>query len=458
MTSLILANALCILLVGGLRFGPSAVLVGAPAALWIPLMAVLAGSLLVALRREVARHQAPWQCRTRILLWLIFPGAAALNWSVGSQRQIAGADLPALALLLGLVIAVLARRWPEWGGRELSRAGWGIAARWVLLPTLAVVIWGLTRGAADGDTPISLATYPIFALAQLAAALVLPWTQWARDGVSSGRRVTGSTLLFALAHWPNPFAIMVTAAGMFVWGMAWRRGSALLPLALSMGLTATVITQTLPDDLTAHMRVGASYALKEEQFARSRSLDEETRQIQEQAAWKGEEDLAAWIGRVVALVTGDAPAPEFADATAQQLRRMHREFTLRWIFDSREFRRRHEGAPDLEISELHFFESPFVPFHDAHAPYTSLIDEGDALSHDEFIELAYIRLHGRSRGEREYGYWAAPLPPRTRAAFIRRLLEGHEHGDALRYWNSRERGALIKERGAMSRSDSPDHQ
>ncbi|RKZ17810.1 hypothetical protein DRQ53_02275 [bacterium] len=271
MTSLILANALCILLVGGLRFGPSAVLVGAPAALWIPLMAVLAGSLLVALRREVARHQAPWQCRTRILLWLIFPGAAALNWSVGSQRQIAGADLPALALLLGLVIAVLARRWPEWGGRELSRAGWGIAARWVLLPTLAVVIWGLTRGAADGDTPISLATYPIFALAQLAAALVLPWTQWARDGVSSGRRVTGSTLLFALAHWPNPFAIMVTAAGMFVWGMAWRRGSALLPLALSMGLTATVITQTLPDDLTAHMRVGASYALKEEQFARSRS-------------------------------------------------------------------------------------------------------------------------------------------------------------------------------------------
>lgn len=450
MLSLILANALFILLAGGTRFGPDAVLAGAPPALWLPLLAVLAAGLALALRREIAGGRAPWQCRTRLLLWLVFPGAAALNWSIGSREQVAGSDLPALALLLGLVVAVLARRWPEWGGREFTRRGWLQSARWVLLPTLAVVVAGALGGEGLRDSGVALATYPLFAVLQLAAVLILPWTQWQRDGVSPAGSVAGSTILFALVHWPNPFATLATALGMLVWALAWRNGSALLPLALSMGITATVVTQTLPDNLTGHMRVGASYALSERADARSGELDRQTGRILADAGWDPAEGLDQWLLRVVPPATGDEISPALARGLADQLEQMHRAQTVRWFFDSAEFRRRHRAGAPLLAAEIGFFHSPFVPFLEAHAPYAELVAAGASLDQRSFVELVYARLLGRAPVESEYRHWPPPLAPEMRAAFVRRLLKVSASGDALRRWNEPDPDELLREREATA--------
>ena len=79
MASIICAHALSILLVGGLRFGPSAVLPGAGELAWLISIAVLALGMAVSLGLESRRGLAPWHSRGRLALWVVFPGAAAIS-------------------------------------------------------------------------------------------------------------------------------------------------------------------------------------------------------------------------------------------------------------------------------------------------------------------------------------------------------------------------------------------
>jgi predicted membrane protein len=313
MASLIFAQALSILLVGGLRFGPAVVLAGAPRGLWVAAVALLAIGTLLALRFEQGQGQAPWACRGRILLWLVFPGASAVNWGLGQEQPDRGAGISILAVVLGLVIAVLFWRRTEWAGREASARAWMIGGRWLVLPTAAVVVAGVGYSGQLPGNWLGYASYPLYGGIQLAAALVLPWTQWARDGVEPRRRVAASALLFALVHWPNPFATVVTGFGMLLWASAWRAGSPLLPLALSLGIMATVVTQSLPAELTAHMRIAAPYSLKERELARSRGLDERAARICREAAGSEAEGLRPWLGRALHAATGRETDPILVD-------------------------------------------------------------------------------------------------------------------------------------------------
>jgi hypothetical protein len=434
MASLVFAHALSILLVGGLRFGSAAVLVGAPVSVWIGAMAFLASGLLLALRSEQRRGHAPWSCRGRMLLWLVFPGAAAANWGLGRAGQFEGPDTAVLAIILGLVLANLSWRRSEWGGRETSRRAWMISARWVFVPTaivLAAGFWG--PGKLEG-TGLAFFTYPLYAWMQLAAVVVLPWTQWARDGIEPRRRVASSALLFALVHWPNPFATVATGLGMLVWASAWRAGSALLPLAISMGIVATVATNSLAPELTAHMRIAAPHAIKAREFSRSRSLDIRAARIAHDAAWSEAEGLRPWLARALPAATGREVDQTLVDGIARVLEHMSRQSTLRWILDSREFRARNATTYRLGDDEISFFKSTFVPFDKTHAPYARLVSAGAGLDYDGFVRLAYRELLGREPDESEVRGWPAPMSAGTRTMFIRRVLLGEETGDGLRNW------------------------
>ena len=438
MASLVFAHALSILLVGGLRFGSSAVLVGAPVAVWVGAMAFLAVGTFLALRAERRQGHAPWSCRGRMLLWLVFPGAAAANWGLGQTGAFQGPDTAILAITLGLVLATLSWRRGEWAGRETSRRAWMISARWLLLPTGVVLAAGFWRSGGLDETGLGFVTYPLYAWLQLAAVVVLPWTQWARDGIEPRRRVAASALLFALVHWPNPFITIATGLGMLVWASAWRAGGALLPLTLSMGIAATVATRSLPPDLTQHMRVAATYAIKTREFTESRDLDVRAARISRDANWSASEGLRPWLARALPVATGRETNPALVDGIGDVLERMHRQSTLRWIFDSGEFRTRHGITNRLDDRELAYFESPFVPFDDAHAPYTRLVAAGAGLDYERFLGLAYRELLGREPRQSEVQGWPAPISPATRMWFIRRVLVGEETGDGLRRWSQPE--------------------
>lgn len=435
MASLICAHALSILLVGGLRFGPEAVLSGAGTGVWRTVTALVALGLAFSLVLETRRGDAPWRRRGRLLLWLIFPGAAAIVWGLGETELASSPDLPALAVIFGLASTVLVLRHREWATRELALAGWRTGGAWLLVPTATVAAIALmheTRLATG--TGLALATYPLYAAAQLGIGLVLPWTQWERDGISPGWRVLGSSILFALVHWPNLFAVGATLAGMALFAAAWRAGSAFIPIAISMGILATVVTQALPDSLTAHMRVGPNYVLKSRDLERQVWLDGEARRLDLVGSWSDEEGLRPWLARALAELEGASADPAIVDETVRMLERLHRQAALRWIFDSGEFRWRHEFEEPFRDDELRFFESTFVPYHPGHSGYARLVAESADLTTQEFVTRAYRHFLGREPRETEFRYWPEPITANNRWLFLRRVVES----GGLRGWNEPE--------------------
>ena len=191
-----------------------------------------------------------------------------------------------------------------------------------------------------------------------------------------------------------------------------------------MGILATVVTQSLPETLTAHMRIGANYVLKEAELEHELWLDGEANRINQAAAWTGAEDLRPWLTRALSELVDEPVDPGLVDATAQTLERMHREYTLRWFFHSEEFRYYEKIESGLEDDEIRFFESTFVPHHPGHARYFDLVEEGGSMSTREFVEQAYEELLRREPAESEFQHWPDPITLGTRWQFIRRILDG----------------------------------
>jgi hypothetical protein len=435
MASLICAHLLSILLVGGLRFGPGAVLPGAGEGPWIGALGLVAAGLVGSLFLEARRGVAPWQRRGRLLLWLVFPGASAITWGLGETSLQSSPELPALALVFGLALTVLVLRYREWAGRESTRAAWLTALRWLAVPTALVCIAAvMAKPPLAHGTLQALTTYPLYAAAQLGMALILPWTQWERDGVPARNRILAVVVLFGLVHWPNPFATATTILGMLLWALAWRAGSAFTPLALSMGLLATFLTQGLPDEVTGHMRVGANHVLKSRMIENEVRLDGEAWRLDTAGAWSDEEGLRPWLSRSLTALEGEEPDSLLVDEVARTLERLHRQSLVRWIFDSDEFRHRHGFEEELRDDELRFFESTFVPYHPGHAGYDHVVAEGAGLSTGEFIDLAYRTFLGRAPLDREYRHWPEPITPTNRWLFMRRVVES----GGLRGWNEPE--------------------
>jgi hypothetical protein len=218
---------------------------------------------------------------------------------------------------------------------------------------------------------------------------------------------------------------------MALWASAWRAGSAFIPIALSMGILGAVVTQGLPDSLTHHMRVGANEVLKTRELQREIWLDAEASRLRKIGRWTDKEGLRPWIARSLEALEGARPDSALVEETAVILERLHREASLRWIFDSGEFRWRHKFKEPMRDDELRFFESTFVPYHPGHAGYSYVLAAGADLTTKEFIALAYRTFLKREPLEHEFQYWPEPITAANRTLFLRRVLES----GGLRGWN-----------------------
>ncbi len=147
---------------------------------------------------------------------------------------------------------------PLWRRTKLTLA---LDSGLILLP----VLLGLSLGQSPDwkASAISIFLYPLYALIQLGVFLVIPTTRLRALGVSAKSRAVFTALLFALIHWPNPLVMLMTLAGQLLWAHQYQRGRQLWQLALVMGLTATTVSQFLPDQVTHHMRVGPGYVRSE---------------------------------------------------------------------------------------------------------------------------------------------------------------------------------------------------
>ncbi len=268
----LLASWIAILGAAGLRYRRVGLHHAAPLPLSPPLwIALLVISLVTAgflLRRRGRRfpsdptaRQAAWELSIFPLLFLL-----VWTWFPSGPRQpnhlaVAGGVIATVAFLL--------RRDPGWRALWGSMHAFCEAARSLSIPTLLLMVPVLILFRLD-PVPVSgarfaksLLRYPLYAFVQLALVLVFSQSRLRRLGASSAALVLVPAGLFALVHWPNLPLMITTFVAMLVWALVYQRHPSLPAVALSMGILATVATQLLPEDLTAHLRAGPGYVLHE---------------------------------------------------------------------------------------------------------------------------------------------------------------------------------------------------
>ncbi len=334
-----------------------------PAAWWPPVVAALAAVAAVvvamAVRDARAHRRGTW-----LLDVLLVPGVA-VAWIAARPAATGPAATDGVALVVvGALVLVIARRTPPRPDSLASRRGlaaltagraWRVAHGVALVVLLGAAV--ATHAHPDGKALlVSLATYPWYALVQLALVLALPWS---RLSALAGPRaaVVTCVVLFALMHWPNPALMGLTALGMALWALEYRRGRPLWALALSMSLLATIWAQLLPHDWTQHMRVGSGYT-------RVRAVPAVTARAATQATTDGTSTGTGWstLTFVAALyppvVGRPATAPELDRWLAVIRAATHG--TLAWrFFISREYRIKFAGprgeaplSPDVHWTTL----------------------------------------------------------------------------------------------------------
>ncbi len=232
---------------------PAAVSMTAPIALVLAVLMALSLFVLSSAARQGNR------ARPFAELLLFYPLLFAFVWFLLPTGR---PDIRALVLGLVFLAGVwyFRRRSPG----PISKGYWQQTKSTVLMDTsliLLPVIIGLTMGISPDlkASAYSLLLYPLYAFLQLTVFLHIPATRLRAMGVSSENTTLLSALIFSLIHWPNPLIMLITFAGMLIWGHQFQNGRKLWQLALVMGLCATTFSQFLPDDLTRHMRVGPGY-------------------------------------------------------------------------------------------------------------------------------------------------------------------------------------------------------
>jgi membrane protease YdiL (CAAX protease family) len=172
----------------------------------------------------------------------------------GTPVALPGGVLLAATLLNNLVSG-------EWG---LSPRALLPASRATALFTLPAVLAVLGVGAAIGtihDRTDFLGNF----------AELLPWgaaQQWmlqtvvlreVRRRLPSRAAIVAAAVLFALAHSPNVFLMLMTGIGALGWCAIYSRYRNFLPLAVSHALATLALLYAFDDDITGRLRIGESY-------------------------------------------------------------------------------------------------------------------------------------------------------------------------------------------------------
>ncbi len=152
------------------------------------------------------------------------------------------------------------------GGEGFLRSLWVAGLALLLAAAVVTFAWRMHTlhrhfGAAGGRIGLNFrfSGYVIWALLQqfllqdyfLMRLLRLVRNPWLA--------VTLATLLFALAHIPNPILVILTAAWGFVACMLFLRYRNLYTLGIAHAILGICVAVTVPNHLQHHMRVGLGY-------------------------------------------------------------------------------------------------------------------------------------------------------------------------------------------------------
>ncbi len=194
----------------------------------------------------------------------VFPAFLAYEWLALPPVDWRPMDWGVLGLLAGCVVAGLAQDSRRGQPMGLGRTGFLPACRWLALPTAAGI--GLLVAAPPrveppgvGEVALSLAGYPFYAAAQLAAMAVFLPRRLRRLGASSASAVAASGCMLALVHWPNGLLMVGCLLGGLLWAGTYARWRSLWAVALSMGLLATAASKGVSREVTQNLRTGPIY-------------------------------------------------------------------------------------------------------------------------------------------------------------------------------------------------------
>jgi len=353
-----------------------------------------------------------WPAVPLAVAWLILPAAGAPSL------------LAKLAVtVLGLAAWLLYRHLPV-HPEHPTRPRW----RWIVLHGIAVaalVIVGVWGGGFDDPRAfwLSLAIYPVYALAQLFMVLAVLWPRLRLlAGGRTAPAVATVSFLFALVHWPNPALVLLTGLGMTLWAVAYARGRGLVILALSMGLLATLASQGLPDQWTDHMRSGPRFV---RQRAVPRLAGAANRRTQHLSV--GRDRATAFLADLYPSLTGREASPAELDRWWRSLVPCRRSVLAWSFFYSDEYNRKfaapagQEPLPDY----THWTRLP-APWRERISTFTGHEPGLSTETWREFLARCYREILHRTASPGELASWSEDLTPRQRRRLVRVLLE-HRH-------------------------------
>jgi membrane protease YdiL (CAAX protease family) len=178
----------------------------------------------------------PWQ---RVLYWVTFAFIAVTAWLGHRAPETNGLGTRGLLPSLWIVAAAVA----------VSLACVGVAQRLHTLHRLY------------GPLPVAehLAGYALWALMQQFILQIYILLRLLRLGLRRPAAIAAATILFAIAHIPNPLLVPLTLA----WGAAscllFLRYRNLYALALAHGILGMTLAVSVPNHIHHHMRVGLGY-------------------------------------------------------------------------------------------------------------------------------------------------------------------------------------------------------
>jgi hypothetical protein len=178
----------------------------------------------------------PWQ---RFLYWLAFGFIALTAWQRRRETRPNGLGLKGLLPSLWIVPAAIG----------------------VVFAAIAVARHLHTLHPLYGPLPVlgHILSYTVWALMQQFILQVYVLVRFLRVGLRRAPAIALATVMFAIAHIPNPVLAPIT----LVWGaiscVVFLRYRNLYPLALAHGILGMGLAVCIPNAVHHHMRVGLGY-------------------------------------------------------------------------------------------------------------------------------------------------------------------------------------------------------
>jgi membrane protease YdiL (CAAX protease family) len=177
-----------------------------------------------------------WQ---RILYWLAFAFIAVTAWLRRRETRPNGLGLIGLLPSLWIVPAAIG----------------------VVLGAIAMARHLHTLHPLYGPLPVAehILSYTLWALMQQFILQVYVLLRFLRLGFRRGPAIALATVLFAIAHIPNPVLVLLTLAWGGISCLMFLRYRNLYALALAHGILGMCLAVTVPNRIHRHMRVGLGY-------------------------------------------------------------------------------------------------------------------------------------------------------------------------------------------------------